>query len=162
MEIVLRVAVIYVFLLVALRLMGKREFGQLSPFELVTLLLIPEILTEALHRGESSLTSAFVGVSTLLGLVFLTSVLSYRSGVLGRWVEGEPVVLVKHGFLVPSAMHRERVSPDEVMAEMRKVGLERMEQVKWAVLEADGKISFIPWEPVLAVEPRRDVPVATH
>jgi uncharacterized membrane protein YcaP (DUF421 family) len=146
MEMVYRVAVIYVFLLVALRLMGKREFGQLSPFELVTLLLIPEILTEALHRGESSLTGALVGVATLLALVFATSLVAYRSPGMGRWVEGEPVVLVKHGYLVPSTMHRERVSPDEVIAEMRKVGLERMEQVKWGVLETDGKISFVPWE----------------
>jgi uncharacterized membrane protein YcaP (DUF421 family) len=146
MEVVVRVAVIYVFLLVALRLMGKREFGQLSPFELVTLLLIPEILTEALHRGESSLTGALVGVATLLALVFGTSLLAYRSPRLGKWIEGEPVVLVRHGYLVPSAMHRERVSPDEVVAEMRKVGIERMEQVKWGVLENDGKISFVPWE----------------
>jgi uncharacterized membrane protein YcaP (DUF421 family) len=56
------------------------------------------------------------------------------------------VVLVKHGYLVPSAMHRERDSPDDVIAEMRKVGVEGMDQIKWAVLETDGKISFVPWE----------------
>jgi uncharacterized membrane protein YcaP (DUF421 family) len=155
MGIVVRIALIYVFLLVALRLMGKREFGQLSPFELVTLLLIPEILTEALHEGEASLTSAFIGISTLLSLVFLTSVLAYRNPRFGRWTEGEPVVLVQHGYLVPSAMHRERVSPQEIRSEMHKAGLERMEQVKWGVLEPDGKISFVPWEPP-AVLPRRD------
>jgi uncharacterized membrane protein YcaP (DUF421 family) len=154
MEIALRVALIYLFLLVALRLMGKREFGQLSPFELVTLLLIPEILTEALHRGESSLTGAFIGVSTLLSLVFLTSVLAYRSPWIGKWTEGEPVVLVQHGFLVPSAMHRERVSPQEILSEMHKAGLERMEQVKWGVLEPDGKISFVPWEQGATHAPR--------
>jgi uncharacterized membrane protein YcaP (DUF421 family) len=147
MSIVVRIAVIYVFLLVALRLMGKREFGQLSPFELVTLLLIPEILTEALHEGEASLTSAFIGVSTLLSLVFITSVLAYRSPWFGRWTEGEPVVLVQHGSLVPSAMHRERVSPQEILSEMHKSGLERVEQVKWGVLETDGKISFVPRHP---------------
>jgi uncharacterized membrane protein YcaP (DUF421 family) len=146
MELVIRVAVIYVFLMVALRLMGKREFSQLTPFELVTLLLIPEILTEALNMGDSSLTAAFIGVSTLLALVFITSVLAYRNRTFGRWSEGEPVVVVRHGALVPSAMDRERVSPEEIVAEMRKVGLEDMAQVKWGVLETDGRISFITGE----------------
>jgi uncharacterized membrane protein YcaP (DUF421 family) len=159
MEMVIRVAVIYVFLMVGLRLMGKREFGQLSPFELVTLLLIPEILTDALTAGDSSLTAALTSVSTLLVLVFLTSVLAYRSPTFGRWTEGEPQVLMQDGHLVPSAMHRERVSPEEILAEMHKVGLERLDQVKWAVLETDGRISFIPWR-AAGVQPRRehDVP----
>jgi uncharacterized membrane protein YcaP (DUF421 family) len=155
MEMVIRVAVIYAFLMVGLRLMGKREFGQLSPFELVTLLLIPEILTDALTADDSSLTAALTSVSTLLVLVFLTSVLAYRSPTFGRWTEGEPQVLVRDGHLVPSAMHRERVSPEEILAEMHKVGLERLNQVKWAVLETDGRISFIPWK-ATSVQPRRD------
>jgi uncharacterized membrane protein YcaP (DUF421 family) len=155
MDIVVRIAVIYVFLLVALRLMGKREFGQLSPFELVTLLLIPEILTEALNAGETSLTAALVGVSTLLSLVFVTSMLAYRFPSFGRVTESEPVVLVRDGFVVPAALHRERISPQEILSEMHKAGLERMEQVKWGVLEPDGKISFVPWEPP-GVIPRRD------
>jgi uncharacterized membrane protein YcaP (DUF421 family) len=145
MEIVIRVALIYIFLVVALRLMGKREFSQLSPTELVTLLIIPEILTEALSMGETSLTAALIGVTTLLSLVFLTSILAYRLPRLGRLTEGEPILLVQNGFLIPSAMHRERVSPEEILSEMRKAGLERMEQVKWGVLEPDGKISFVGW-----------------
>jgi uncharacterized membrane protein YcaP (DUF421 family) len=156
MEIVLRITLIYVFLLIALRLMGKREFGQLSPFELVTLLLIPEILTEALHEGDSSLTAAFVGISTLLSLVFITSLLAYRSPRIGRVTEGVPVVLVQHGSLVQSALHHERVSPDEVVSELHKAGLERLEQVKWGVLEPDGKISFVPWQAPPIIRQRDD------
>jgi uncharacterized membrane protein YcaP (DUF421 family) len=154
MEIVIRIALIYVFLLIALRLMGKREFGQLSPFELVTLLLIPEILTEALHKGEASLTAAFIGVSTLLALVFITSALAYRNRVFGRLTEGVPVVLVQHGSLVADSMNHERIAPQEILSEMHKAGLERLEQVKWGVLEPDGKLSFVPWEPP-GVIPRR-------
>jgi uncharacterized membrane protein YcaP (DUF421 family) len=146
MDIVFRIALIFLFLMVTLRLMGKREFGQLSPFELITLLLIPEILTEALNLGEGSMTRALVGVSTLLALVFLTSVLAYRFPGFGRWTEGEPVAVVKHGHLVPVALHHERVSPQEVLSEMHRAGLERMEEVKWGVLEPDGKISFVAWE----------------
>lgn len=157
MEIVVRIALIYLFLIVALRVMGKREFSQMSPFELVTLLLIPEILTDALTMGESGLTVALVGVSTLLALVFLTALAAYRFPRLGRLTEGEPVVIVRHGLLVPSAMHRERVSPEEVVAEMHKAGLERLEQVKWGVLETDGKISFIPREATVTQPPRKEL-----
>lgn len=147
MEIVIRIALIYIFLLVALRLMGKREFGQLSPFELVTLLIIPEILTEAVSMGEKSMTLAIVGIATLLTMVYLTSTLAYRFPAFERVTDSEPVLLVHHGDLVPSALHHERVSPEEILSEMHKAGLERMEQVKWGVLEPDGKISFVPWEP---------------
>lgn len=152
---VIRIAVIYVFLLVALRVMGKREFSQLSPFELVTLLLIPEILTEALNVGDTSLTGAIVGVATLLGLVFITSVLAYRNRTIGRWTEGVPVVMVRDGRLVPSVLDRERVSPEEIIAELHKVGLERLEQVKWGVLETDGRMSFIPVGHT-GIQPRRE------
>jgi uncharacterized membrane protein YcaP (DUF421 family) len=146
MDTVIRVSLVYVVLFVALRVMGKREFGQLSPFELITLLLIPEILTEALSRGDSSLTHAFVGVSTLLALVFVTSAATYRFPTVGKLTEGEPTVVVRHGTFVLPAMHRERVSPEEVLAEMHRAGLERLEQVKWGVVETDGKISFVPEE----------------
>jgi len=155
MEIVLRIALIYLFLMVVLRLMGKREFSQLSPFELVTLLIIPEILTESLNMGEASITSAVIGVATLLTLVFGTSLLAYRLPRFGSWTEGEPVMLVHHGYLVPSALHRERISPVEIQSELRKAGLQSLDQVKWGVLEPDGKISFVPWEPA-RTQPRED------
>jgi len=157
MEIVLRIALIYLFLMVVLRLMGKREFSQLSPFELVTLLIIPEILTESLNMGEASITSAVIGVATLLTLVFGTSLLAYRLPSFGRWTEGEPVMLIHHGNLVPSALHHERISPVEIHSELRKAGLERLEQVKWGVLEPDGRISFVPWEPTSTRPPERSV-----
>jgi uncharacterized membrane protein YcaP (DUF421 family) len=146
MDTIARVVVIYVFLLVAMRVVGKREFGQLGPFDLVVLLLIPEMLTDALTSGDPSLTNGLIGVATLLTLVFLTSLLAYRSKAAGRALEGSPTVLVQHGFLVPRHLDCERVTPDEVLAAMHESGLERMEQVKWAILGTDGRISVVPWE----------------
>lgn len=143
----MRVVAIYLFLLVALRIVGKREFGQLGPFDLVVLLLIPEMLTEALTVDDQSLTNGFIGVSTLLSLVFLTSLIAYRFRRAGRVIEGEPSVLVQHGFLVPRNLDRERVSPDELRSAIHEAGLERMEQVKWAILSTDGRISVVPWSP---------------
>jgi uncharacterized membrane protein YcaP (DUF421 family) len=145
METVLRVGLIYVFLMITLRVLGKREFSQLAPFELVTLLMIPELVAQALVREDFSMTNAIVAVCTLLSLVFLTSIVAFRSRRAARLIEGSPSVLVRHGFLVPDAMALERVSPGEVLNEMHKSGLETMPQVKWAVLETDGKITIVPW-----------------
>lgn len=153
METVWRVGAVYLFLMVALRVMGKRDVGQLAPFDLVILLLIPELLQQALVRDDFSLTNAFVGVATLLALVFLTSLAVYLSRPASQVVEGRPTVLVRHGSLVADNLHRERVAPDEIIAQMHQSGLERMEQVKWGILETDGKMSFVPWEPGGATPP---------
>lgn len=149
METVVRVAIIYVVLLAGMRLMGKREFGQLAPMELIALLLIPELLQEAL-LGYASITNAFIALATLFVLVFSNSLLSHVSKPFERVSEGQPAVLVHHGQLVESNLDRERISPSELYSELRKSGLERLEQVRWAVLEGDGKISIVPIEPAAA------------
>lgn len=147
MDTVIRVAVIYVFIMVALRLLGKREFGQLSSFDLVILLLIPELVSQSLTREDYSLTNAIVAVSALMILVFLTSLLSHMSPAFSKVINGEPTVLVQKGRMVEESMNRERVNPDEVLDAMHAAGLERIEQVKWAILGADGRISVVPWQP---------------
>jgi uncharacterized membrane protein YcaP (DUF421 family) len=144
METVLRIAIIYVFVLIGLRLLGKREFSQLSPFDLVMLLLIPEIVSQGLMREDFSLTNGLLGTSTILVLVFLTSMLTHYNKGIQKVLESNPTVLVQHGHFIEAHLNKERVPPDEVFAEMRKVGLERLEQVKWAILESDGKISIVP------------------
>ena len=144
MEVVLRVVVIYVFVFAALRVLGKREFGQLSPIELVTLLMIPEIVSQALSAGDHSVTNAFIGVATLLVVVFLTSVLQHRFKKFERVIAGEPAVLVHRGQLRERAMNRNRVTPDEIFSEMHKCGLTRLDEVEWAILEGDGTIAVVP------------------
>lgn len=147
MSTVLRVSVIYVFILIALRILGKREFGQLSPLELVSLLMIPELVSQALVDDDFSVTNALVGVTTLLSLVFVTSLLMQRFRKAEDIITGTPTVLVSRGRMIEEAMNKMRVTPGEIFAEMRKSGIERLAQVKWAVLEADGKISIVPEEP---------------
>jgi uncharacterized membrane protein YcaP (DUF421 family) len=157
MELVLRVIVVYVFVLIGLRMVGKREFGELAPFDLVVLLLIPELVSKALLRDDSSLTSALVGVATLLTLVFLTGMLHYRIPRFGGLIAGVPAVLVRHGSLVVQNLHRERVRPDEILEAMHQVGLYRMDQVQWAILETDGRISIIPWDDRSHPNPQKPV-----
>ncbi len=144
MEAVLRVVVIYLVIVIGLRLLGKREFGQLSPLELVTLLLIPEVVSNAIQGQHYSITHAVVGVSTLFVLVFLTSLFGARSPRFQKLLDGEPRVLVHDGVLIPKSLMAERVTPDEVMSEMRKAGFDQLEQIRWAILETDGKISIVP------------------
>lgn len=146
METVLRIAFLYALVLAGLRVIGKREFAQLSPSELVSLLMIPEIASQALTREDYSMTNAVIGLCTLLFLVFLTSVLTHRYKHLEDVVFGEPTVLVHRGRLLADAMNETRVSPEEVFAEMRKSGIDKLSDVRWAILEPDGKISVVPME----------------
>lgn len=147
MDIVVRVTVVYAVLLFVFRVLGKRELGSLTPFELVTLMIIPELVSESLDDGVQSLTNALVGVLTLALLVFATSLAKHRFEKVGRVLDNQPTLLVANGRLLTSELDHERVSPDEIYAEMHQVGLERLEQVRWAVLESDGKISIVPLEP---------------
>ena len=144
MDTVVRIAVIYLFVLVGLRILGKREFGQLSPLELVSLLMIPEIVSQSLIGSDFSLTTGLTGVATLLVLVFATSLLVQRFQRVEHLVSGQPTLLVHQGSFIPEAMNRMRVTPDEVYTELHKAGLSDLAQVKWAILEPDGNIALVP------------------
>jgi uncharacterized membrane protein YcaP (DUF421 family) len=146
METVIRVVIIYIFIVVGLRVVGKREFGQLSPLELVTLLIIPELVSQALTHEDYSLTNALVGTSTLLVLVYLSSLIQYNVKPIGRVIEGVPTVLVRQGKFIKEHLDEERIAPDEIFNAMRQSGLEKLEQVRWAILETDGKVSIVPEE----------------
>lgn len=143
MDSVIRIAFIYFFLMVALRVMGKREMSEMSAFELVTLLMVPEIFSTALAREDYSMTHATIGVATLFTLVFITSLLTFRFKRVEEIVEGQPTILVNNGRLIERNLKRERVTAEEVFTEMHKSGVEELEEVRWAILEVDGKIAVI-------------------
>ena len=143
MEIVIRIACVFVLLTFAFRALGKRELSQLSPFELVMLLLVAEIVAPALTAGDESLTGALFGAATLLCLTFVHSLLTYRFKWFRSIAEAPPSVLVRHGRIDQPLLHKERVRPDEIFSEMHKAGIERLSQVKWGILEPDGKMSFV-------------------
>ena len=144
METVLRVAFVYVFVWACFRVLGKRELSKVSPFEFVTLLLFPQLFSRALTRQDYSMTNAVIGATTLVTLVFVTSLAIYRSRRMSRILQARPTVLVHHGALVDDHLDTERISPDDIYSAMRKAGFERLEQIDWAILEADGRISIVP------------------
>lgn len=144
METVIRVSLIYLVILVGLRLLGKRELSQLTPLELITLMLIPEIVSQSMIGEDFSLTNGVIGITTIFSLVFLTSLLKFKSDIFARLVDGTPAILVERGKFISENLNKERVTPDEVFSEIHKSGLEFLDEVKWAILETDGKISIVP------------------
>jgi uncharacterized membrane protein YcaP (DUF421 family) len=156
METVLRVAFVYILLMVVLRIMGKRELGSLSPFELVLLMLIPEIFSQALVREDFSMTNATIAFLTLATLVFGTSALAHRFRALEKIVSGSPAVLARDGNFVPDAMNEELVQPDEVYSELRKAGHLELKDARLIVLEPDGRLSIIPVDSAGKNVPQKD------
>ena len=144
METVLRVVFVYVLVWACFRVLGKRELSQMSPFELVLLLLVPQLFSRAITRQDYSMTNAVIGSTTLFTLVFVTSLASYRFKRFSRIMQSRPSILVSHGALVDEQLNRERIAPDDILSAMHKVGLEHLDQVEWAILEGDGKIALIP------------------
>src|SRR5688572_17716985 len=133
METVIRLFLLYLFIIIALRIMRKREYSEMSPLELVTLLLIQEILSQSLRPEDYSLTSGIIAIATLFTLTCLTSLLQHRSKRAEIAISGVPVVLVENGKLLENAMNKERVSSDEIFTQMHQTGLYKLEQVRWAI-----------------------------
>lgn len=159
MEIVIRIACVFLLLTLAFRALGKRELSHLSPFELVMLLLVAEIVAPALTAGDESLTGALFGAATLLLLTFLHSLATYRIKWFRKIAEAPPTLLVRHGRIDEQVMHLERIRPDEIFSEMHKAGIERLPQVKWGFLEPDGKMSFVRADDGETQKPEEQAPV---
>ena len=145
MDTVLRTTFVFFFLLIALRVLGKREFGELAPFDLVVLMIIPECFQQAIMREDFSMTNAVVAGSTILTCVLLTSIVAYRWRAAGRVIGGSPTVLASGGYLIPDNLHRTRLSPDEVYSAIHASGLEDISQTKFVILDADGRLAVVPW-----------------
>jgi uncharacterized membrane protein YcaP (DUF421 family) len=146
-----RIAAVYFFLTLAFRLLGKRELSSLSPLELITLMLIPEIASRTVTDHEPVLDS-LVGISVLLAIVFIVSLLSNRFKAVEALVDPPPRVLVVDGELCRDALLTERITPEELYAEMHKHGIHDVSNVRWAILESGGDISFIPKHGELPVD----------
>ena len=143
METVIRVVFVYAFVWACFRVLGKRELSQMAPFELVMLLFVPQFFSRALTRQDYSMTNAIAASTTLFSLVLLTSILSFKFGAFRRFMAARPTVLVKSGQILSRSLGQERIAAEEIFSAMHKAGVERLEQVQWAILEADGKIAII-------------------
>ena len=146
LEVVVRTAVVYLFLVLILRLSGKREVGQMSILELIVILLISDAVQNSMVGDDTTLPGGLLAVLTLLGLDYGLSQLTSRSRRLRQAIEGEPRLLVRDGRLLTRALREEKVDADEVRAAIRAQGIARVDEVRLAVLETDGSISVIPMD----------------
>ena len=147
MDSVLRGVAIYVFLLLIFRISGKRSLAQVTTFDFVLLLIISETTQQALLGENFSLTNAMLLIVTLIGLDIGISLLKQRSPRLEKLVDSVPLILVENGHPIKERMDKARVDESDILASARELqGLERMEQIKYAVLERSGGITVIPHE----------------
>jgi uncharacterized membrane protein YcaP (DUF421 family) len=143
MDIALRATVIFLALYVLVRLMGKRELGQMTPFELIVLVVIGDLIQQGVTQNDFSLTGAIIAISTIAFLALLMSWASYLWPWAERMLEGEPRVIVRDGEVLTGNLRRNRLTVSEIESEMRLAGIGSMADVAWAILEPRGKISFI-------------------
>jgi uncharacterized membrane protein YcaP (DUF421 family) len=145
MEGVIRAAAVYGFLLLLFRLTGNRSLGQITTFDFILLLIISEAIQNGMVGNDHSVIHAFVLVLTLLTIDIGLSLAKSRLPILEKWLEGVPVVIVEHGRPLLDRMRASRVGVSDILTAARKLhGLERMDQIKYAVLERSGGISVIP------------------
>jgi uncharacterized membrane protein YcaP (DUF421 family) len=143
MDIVARAAVMFFVLYVLLRIMGKRELGQLTPFELVVMIVLGDLIQQGVTHNDFSLTGAILAISTFAFLAIAMSWLTYLSPRAEKLLDGEPRIIIRDGELLNENLRRDRITLSEVESEMRLAGIMKMDQVAWAILEPQGKISFI-------------------
>lgn len=143
MDLVFRATVIYVFLFVLMRLIGRRELSQLQPFDVLLLVVLGDLITQGALQSDMSLTGAMLASGTFALLTVATSFLAYRFRRLRPVLEGEPLVVVVDGKVVEQNLARERLTIDDIQEEARVNGIASLSEVRWAVLETTGRISFI-------------------
>ncbi len=146
-EFVLRGAIVYAFLLILLRLTGKRQVGQLAPFDLVLLLVLSNAVQNSMNAGDNSLLGGLVSATTLIGLNFLVGLATYRSKKLEAIIEGRPQVLVHNGKALEDVMAWAKLTHHELNAAIRQAGCACVDDVQLAVLENNGSISVVPRRP---------------
>ncbi len=143
-EFVVRASIVYVALLLLLRFTGKRQVGQLSPFDLVLLLIISNGVQNAMNGGDSSVTGGLILAGTLVGLNWLVSAAMLRSKKAEAFLEGRPIVLVHHGHVDPKALRQAQMTIHELHAALRAEGMIGPDEVLIAFLENNGKVTVVP------------------
>ncbi len=140
-EFVVRGFVVYVFLLVILRLTGKRNTGQLAPFDLVLLLVLSNAVQNSMNGGDNSVVGGLISAATLIALHYAVSVMTFKSKKLELWIEGAPRILIHNGVLNEDVMRSELMTRHELAAALRAAGCAEIQHVRVATLENNGQIT---------------------
>jgi uncharacterized membrane protein YcaP (DUF421 family) len=147
LEKLLRPIIVYVFLIVGLRLSGKRELAQLNPFDLVVLLTLSNTVQNAIIGDDNSITGGIIGATSLLAINYLVVRFLYDHRKIDQIVEGRADILVEDGKVHEHKLKRELITKEELAAAARKQGFETLSQVRQCVLEPGGTLTFIAKKP---------------
>ena len=134
-------AMVYVFLLVMLRITGKRQTGQLAPFDLVLLLVLSNAVQNSMNGGDNSVVGGVISATTLIALHYIVAWLTYKSKAVEAWIEGTPRRLIHNGVLDDTVMRRELLTYHELQAALRAAGCTDITHVHTATLENNGQIT---------------------
>lgn len=143
MDIALRAIFLYAFVVLVMRVLGRRELSSLSAVDLVLLIVLGDAIQQGLTQDDYSVTGAVIAVSTIGALQVASSYLAFRSKRVRKVIEGEPIVVIQDGKLIEKTLKRERLTKDEVAEEMRMQQIASFDDVQWGILETNGQISFI-------------------
>lgn len=143
MDLVLRAIVIFVVIWVVTRAVGRRELSSMEPFDLILLVVIGDLVQQGVTQSDYSLTGAITVIATIAFLTVLMSYVSFRVPRLRPVLEGEPLVLVQDGQVIDRNLRRERITVEELRSEARQNQIDDLADVRFAVLETNGRISFV-------------------
>src|SRR5947209_14697715 len=146
-EKIIRPILVYVFLILLLRVFGKRELAQLNPFDLVVLLSLSNTVQNAIIGDDNSISGGVIGAIGLLGINWVVVKLLYRAPRLNRLLEGSSTVLVRDGKIDKQAVRRESLTHEELMEVIHRQGFEHLSQVRRCILEPNGTFYVEPFEP---------------
>lgn len=140
-EFVIRGVVVYTFLIILLRMTGKRQIGQLSPFDLVLLLIISNAVQNSMNAGDNSLVGGLISATSLVAINYLLGLLTFKSRRLEDLVEGRPQILVHNGLIFEDIMYDAKLTRQELDSTLRQLGFFELKDVKLAILENNGKVT---------------------
>ncbi len=144
MDLVVRAAVAFFFVLLLTRVIGRRELSSMQPFDVIMLVMIGDLVQQGVTQNDFSVTGALLVGSTIALLTVGVSFTSFKFPRLRPALDGEPVIVVEAGKPIERNLRRNRIALEELAAAAREDGIESLDAVKWAVLETNGRISFIP------------------
>jgi uncharacterized membrane protein YcaP (DUF421 family) len=146
MDLAIRSLVAFLFVFAITRVVGRRELSSLEPFDVIMLVVIGDLVQQGVTQSDYSVTGLVIVLSVVTLMTALFAYLNFRFPKLRPWMEGRPVVLIDNGSVIERNLRRERLTVGEVEAEARQQQIVSLSRVRWAVLERNGRISFIPDE----------------
>lgn len=143
MDIVTRATVLFLFVFLVTRLIGRRELASLEPFDLILLVVVGDLIQQGITQSDMSVVGAVLATGTFAVLVLAVSYVGFRFPRLQPLLDPQPLIVVQDGEVIEKNLRKERMTFDELLAEARQQQIASLDEVRWAVLESNGKVSFV-------------------